>query len=277
VLNPRSLEVVQGALAEPSVGRAAAGDRFQFERVGYFAIDPDSRSGAVVVNRVVGLRDSWGVKPDVVASAEAARGAAVVRSGKAKTRPRLMSPVEARKIARERDPVLARHHQRFLAIPGVRPEHADLLSGEATVAAIAADAIGHGPGAPILTFLANVEDLEDRLGADADAIARAIAGLVAAIEDGRITRVVANQLLDDVLGHGREPMALVAERGLGKVDDDAVAAAVDRALAGSSDEVARYRAGERKLFGFLVGQAMKQAGGKADPAAVQTLLRARLG
>jgi glutaminyl-tRNA synthetase len=58
-LNPNSLEVVTGTKVEPSLAGAAAGDRFQFERLGYFAVDPDSAPGALVFNRTIGLRDSW--------------------------------------------------------------------------------------------------------------------------------------------------------------------------------------------------------------------------
>ncbi len=57
-LNPDSLKVVMGLL-EPSVKEAGPGERFQFERTGYFCIDPDSRPGALVFNRTVTLRDSW--------------------------------------------------------------------------------------------------------------------------------------------------------------------------------------------------------------------------
>ncbi len=61
-LNPASCEIVHGAV-EPAVGaRAAAGDRVQFERVGYFCVDPDSAPGRPVYNRTIGLRDSWGAK-----------------------------------------------------------------------------------------------------------------------------------------------------------------------------------------------------------------------
>jgi glutaminyl-tRNA synthetase len=60
-LNPDSLKVLTG-YAEPALAEAMAGDRFQFERLGYFCIDPDSRPGALVVNRSVGLRDSYGKK-----------------------------------------------------------------------------------------------------------------------------------------------------------------------------------------------------------------------
>ncbi len=58
-LNPSSLEVVRGAKVEPGLAGAVQGERFQFERLGYFAVDPDSRPGAPVFNRTVSLRDSW--------------------------------------------------------------------------------------------------------------------------------------------------------------------------------------------------------------------------
>jgi len=58
-LNPDSLTVLTRAWVEPGLADAAPGERFQFERVGYFAVDPDSRPEALVFNRIVGLRDSW--------------------------------------------------------------------------------------------------------------------------------------------------------------------------------------------------------------------------
>jgi glutaminyl-tRNA synthetase len=57
-LNPKSLEVVRG-VAEPSLAAAGAGERFQFERVGYFCVDPDSKPGALVFNRTITLKDAW--------------------------------------------------------------------------------------------------------------------------------------------------------------------------------------------------------------------------
>jgi glutaminyl-tRNA synthetase len=58
-LNPHSLEVLRGCLIEPSLAAAAPGSRFQFERLGYFSVDPDSRAGALTFNRIVSLRDAW--------------------------------------------------------------------------------------------------------------------------------------------------------------------------------------------------------------------------
>ena len=58
-LNPQSLEVLRGAKLEPSLAGAAAGSRYQFERMGYFCVDADSAAGRLVFNRTAGLRDTW--------------------------------------------------------------------------------------------------------------------------------------------------------------------------------------------------------------------------
>jgi glutaminyl-tRNA synthetase len=58
-LNPHSLEVLPGCKMEPSLASATPGSRHQFERIGYFCVDPDSRPGALVFNRTVALRDTW--------------------------------------------------------------------------------------------------------------------------------------------------------------------------------------------------------------------------
>ena len=61
-LNPQSLETVTDAKLEPSLKSAEAGARYQFERLGYFCVDPDSRPGALVFNRTVALKDTWARK-----------------------------------------------------------------------------------------------------------------------------------------------------------------------------------------------------------------------
>jgi glutaminyl-tRNA synthetase len=58
-LNPNSLEVLAVAKLEPSLLNAKLEDRFQFERVGYFCLDPDSSAGKLVFNRTLALKDSW--------------------------------------------------------------------------------------------------------------------------------------------------------------------------------------------------------------------------
>jgi glutaminyl-tRNA synthetase len=61
-LNPDSLTVVRGSRVERALADSKPGDLVQFERVGYFCVDPDSRAGALVYNRTIGLRDSFAAK-----------------------------------------------------------------------------------------------------------------------------------------------------------------------------------------------------------------------
>jgi glutaminyl-tRNA synthetase len=58
-INPASLDVLRGCRLEPMLGKVAPGTRFQFERLGYFCADPDSREDAPVFNRTVSLKDTW--------------------------------------------------------------------------------------------------------------------------------------------------------------------------------------------------------------------------
>ena len=58
-LNPNSLEIISDAKVEPSLASAAPGTRYQFERLGYFCADPDSKPGKPVFNRTVALKDAW--------------------------------------------------------------------------------------------------------------------------------------------------------------------------------------------------------------------------
>ncbi len=58
-LNPSSLEVVETARVEPSLAKGQPGERFQFERIGYFCVDQDSSATRTVFNRTISLKDSW--------------------------------------------------------------------------------------------------------------------------------------------------------------------------------------------------------------------------
>jgi glutaminyl-tRNA synthetase len=79
-LNPESLEVVRSALVEPSVASAPAGSRFQFERLGYFAVDPDTSDAKPVFNRIVTLRDTWAKIAQTVQTAQSDKPAQATRA-----------------------------------------------------------------------------------------------------------------------------------------------------------------------------------------------------
>jgi glutaminyl-tRNA synthetase len=60
VINPDSLHIVENAMVEPALATANVGDQFQFTRLGYFCVDPDSTPSKMVYNRTVTLKDAWG-------------------------------------------------------------------------------------------------------------------------------------------------------------------------------------------------------------------------
>ena len=101
--------------------------------------------------------------------------------------------------------------------------------------------------------------------------------LIDLITDGTISGRIAKEVFAEMVATSADPAAIVEEKGLRQVTDEAaIAAAVDQVLAREAGKVAQYRAGRDKLFGFLVGQVMRATQGKANPALVNDVLRRKL-
>jgi len=112
---------------------------------------------------------------------------------------------------------------------------------------------------------------------DAVVSAKDMADLIAAVKQERVNLNTAKKVFQDAYASGKKPHELIAEKGLEQVSDDtAIAAAVDQVIASNEEEVARYRAGEEKLFNFLKGQVMKATKGQASPQVVTRVLEERL-
>jgi aspartyl-tRNA(Asn)/glutamyl-tRNA(Gln) amidotransferase subunit B len=104
-----------------------------------------------------------------------------------------------------------------------------------------------------------------------------LGALLDLMADGTLSGKLAKDVFEAMVETGRPPAAIVEERGLRQVTDSAaIEAAVDAVLAANADKVTDYRSGKDKLFGFFVGQVMKAMAGKANPALVNEVLRARL-
>jgi Asp-tRNA(Asn)/Glu-tRNA(Gln) amidotransferase B subunit len=126
-----------------------------------------------------------------------------------------------------------------------------------------------------------VHDLRPALGerdlSASHATPTALADVLQMVEARTLTRGAASEAVAALVAEGGTAEAVVEAKNLAAVRDaDALTPAVDAALAENPDEVDRYRAGEQRLFGFFVGQAMRRAPGGADAKAVQALLRERL-
>ena len=104
-----------------------------------------------------------------------------------------------------------------------------------------------------------------------------LAGLIALVDRGTISGAIAKDVFEKMVGTGRSAEEIVAAEGLTQIDDESeIASLVDRVLAANAAAVAQYRGGRAATFGFLVGQVMKSAGGKANPKRVNELLRRAL-
>jgi aspartyl-tRNA(Asn)/glutamyl-tRNA(Gln) amidotransferase subunit B len=84
-------------------------------------------------------------------------------------------------------------------------------------------------------------------------------------------------VFDELLDTNQSPQVLITQRGLEQVSDDAsLERSIDQVLTNHAKQVAAYRGGNDKIFGFLVGQVMKASQGKANPQKVNELLKAKL-
>jgi aspartyl-tRNA(Asn)/glutamyl-tRNA(Gln) amidotransferase subunit B len=108
--------------------------------------------------------------------------------------------------------------------------------------------------------------------------ATSLAALLRLVADGTVNLNTAKKVFQEAFESGREPAGIVAERGLAQVSDEgAITAKVAEVLAANAAMVDRYRAGEQKVFGALMGAAMKAFDNQADPKLLQRLLREALG
>jgi len=104
-----------------------------------------------------------------------------------------------------------------------------------------------------------------------------LAALVRLIDQGVISGKMAKSLFEETLASGRPPQEIVKERGLEQVSDSAsIGKAIERVLTAYPKQVAEYRGGNEKVFGFLVGQIMKATQGKVNPQIATEILRQKL-
>jgi aspartyl-tRNA(Asn)/glutamyl-tRNA(Gln) amidotransferase subunit B len=107
--------------------------------------------------------------------------------------------------------------------------------------------------------------------------ATALAGLLARIADDTISGKIAKEVFEAMWSEGRSADAIIEAKGLKQITDtSAIEQAIDEVMARNPGQLADYRSGKDKLFGFFVGQVMKATGGKANPAQLNELLKKKL-
>lgn len=107
--------------------------------------------------------------------------------------------------------------------------------------------------------------------------ARSLADMIKLIEEGTISGKMAKDVIADMYATGKAPQEIIAEKGLVQItDENELAGAIAAIMAANPKQLADYRGGKEKLFGFFVGQVMKATQGKANPQLVNDLLKKML-
>jgi aspartyl-tRNA(Asn)/glutamyl-tRNA(Gln) amidotransferase subunit B len=97
------------------------------------------------------------------------------------------------------------------------------------------------------------------------------------VKSGDISGKMAKTVFEEMFATGKAPDVVIAEKGLVQVSDESsLIPLVEKVIAAYPDNVAKYRSGKTKMFGFFVGQVMKETAGQANPQIVNRLLKERL-
>lgn len=271
-LNPASLEVLKGCLLEPSLASARAGDRFQFERQGYFFTDPiDSKPGKPVFNRIVTLKDSWAKKtvekPVPAAVPKAEKAIPPAKEPKAQVQPNL-SPEQQERA------------QRYQQTYQLNVEDARLLAQDPSISAFFEKAVAVHNNARGLANWINNELLSQTKGKALTSLPFGpveLAELVSLVDKETISGKTAKDVFAIMVMKGGKPSEIVSREGLMQISDPKqLEPIIDKVLAANQDSVAQYKAGNTRLFGFFVGNVIKETKGRANAELVNQLLLKKL-
>jgi aspartyl-tRNA(Asn)/glutamyl-tRNA(Gln) amidotransferase subunit B len=173
--------------------------------------------------------------------------------------------------------------QRFQGQYGLSTYDAGVLTASIELAEYYESVVRELGGEPKLAANMVMGDLAGLLNRDGVEIgasrvsARSLAALLARIVDNTISGKIAKDVFLAMWEQGQEADAVIAAQGLRQItDESAIERAIDAVMAASPGQLAEYRAGKDKLFGFFVGQVMKSTQGKANPARLNELLKRKL-
>lgn len=269
-LNPDSLRTIQ-AIIEPSAANDEPETWYQFERQGYFYLDPvEFEQGNRVWNRTVALRDSWGKQKEPAIPSKS-------KTDSAKTHPSVpqekVDPLEGlteETVARAR---------KLEADYGLSLDDAAFLAARGHVLNFFEAASGSNPVGVANWLIHELRPLLPAGGIEALKFGPTIfSELVALHADKTLSSSMAREVLEAMIETGKSASEIVDERGLRQISDtDELGALADDVLEAHPDRVQAYREGKKGLIGFFMGQVMQQTGGAANPQTVRALLQEKLG
>ena len=273
-LNPDSLETLTNCFIEPAVAEEKPDERYQFERQGYFYVDPiDSVDGKLVFNRIVPLKDSWS-KTSKTAAPKATPQNEQAKKPVVKKPPASKQEVSA--LTQEAEARL----NRFQSELGLNAEVAVILTKDDDLSNLFESvlAVYNNPNS-VGNWIANElsRELKDKKFDELLFDASQLAELIKLIDKGTISGKIAKEIFAQMLEKGGNPIDIVEAKGLIQINDSAqLEPIIDKIIKNNPDNVSKFKEGRTNLLGFFVGQVIKETGGKANPKLVSDLLLEKL-
>lgn len=264
-INPDSLKIIKNALIEPAVVEKTPSERFQFERQGYFYIDPvDSTKEKLIFNKIVGLKDSWAKKTNIPVQNRKEQEKKVQIDG------------EVVPMTQEQKTL----YQKYTNKLGLNTEVANTLARDSKLSSFF-DSVLELQSSPVT--IANIvsnevaREFKDQKIDELKFSPSDLAELVSMIDDGTISNKIAKQIFEEMAASGKTPRKIVDEKGLVQISDPSVISPiVDQIIKENPENVSKFKEGNKKLLGFFVGQVLKCTNGKANPKIVNKLVADKL-
>ena len=264
-INSHSLEIIKDALIEPAVIIEKPDERFQFEREGYFYADPiDYTDEKPVFNKIVGLKDSWAKKKKPTQNSSKTQVKKVQIDGEIVAMNEKQQTLFDRytkelKLNSEVANILARDEQ----LSSFYEISLSLLNSPTTLANIVTNEVAR-----------ELKQMQvDELKFDAQQISQ----LAKMVDEEIISSKIAKQVFEEMVKSGKNPTQIVEDKALIQISDPSVLSPIiDEVISKNPENVAKFKAGNNKLFGFFIGQVLKATGGKANPKVVNSLVTQKL-
>ncbi|MDA1029006.1 MAG: glutamine--tRNA ligase/YqeY domain fusion protein [Bacteroidetes bacterium] len=266
-LNPSSVSIRQ-AIIEPAASGKDALDRYQFERQGFFFLDPNElEKGKTVWNQTITLRDTW-EKAEVPVKSAPSRKESTTDAA-----PVVRDPLEGL------DKVTVDRANWLEATYGVGLDDAAILAQRPRIASFFEEASKTAPSISVANWLINeLRPLlpDDGIGA-LPFSAKQFADFVELHASNTLSSRQAKEVLVEMVSTGETADAIVNRLGLKQISDESLLLTmVNDVLKAYPDRVEAYQGGKTGLIGFFMGQVMAKSGGAANPSTVKTLLEKAL-
>jgi len=264
-INPNSLKIIKNALIEPAVIIEKPDVRFQFEREGYFYVDPiDYTDQKPVFNKIVSLKDSWAKKKKK-------------SQNKPKPQPKKVQIDGEVAPMTQIQQTLFDNYTKELKL---NSEVANTLARDAKLSSFYQEALKEF-NSPIT--LANIitnevaRELKQKSIDELKFSPKEIAELVNMIDNETISTKIAKQVYEEMAKSGANPIEVVESKDLKQISDpNVILPIIDEVIAKNPVNVEKYKKGNKKLFGFFVGQVLKATRGKGNPKVVNGLIVKKL-